>query len=410
MSENRNALEYFPVVLACILASISLSAPSVAIAQADLTQLNEDQLIENKHRAAYREEFLRRLEGRPAEERKEALQRLLEPMTTRPFPSHFTDEELLECSSDMSDINAAIKALGELKRRYEDATPAEVTVMATRLRTAFQATPYPVYGEVGFVQNTETYQALGNIAKACLPEADALALFREVYLDSGKRGSVTKFVMSLQGEPFQGLPTQVALAELQERFSQLQPDELVAMGESEELAAIILMATRRFSDNRFAAVKARNWRASMDDIYAMGNFAEPEARALLLAYYESIPRDEDYAERRLRVLSALMTRWDRDRDAEFKALLRRDLAELLAMHHNRNTFRMAGVVEVAARSGDRYFLALLKRYRAELNEAEIREHTALPDDYLQTNIETLRQSLDKAIGALEDAGLSPDIP
>lgn len=377
-----------------------------ADAQTELSELTDEQVIEELHREDYEEEFKRRVESYSAEERESMMEILRNTEGRRRFPQDYTDDELFDLVKDSRGHRSYFKALNELKARYEAATPDEMTALAERLRHAYQATPYPVFdpenaNEPAYLANGSVYNDLDTAVNALLPEELGLNLLREVYLDNGQKGAITQFLLRLRGEPFTGPATLAVLEELAAQVADYGESELNALGEHESLGGIIANRIRRCSDNSFEAIKARDWRGSDLDIYAMGNFEDPEARALLLEYYDTIPKDHLYIKSRLRVLNALIVRWDREHDFEFRKLLREELTDMLRKDYNDSLAWLMDVIRTIEESDDPYFIPLLERRRADLDLADIRRTSFMPSEYVEINIQSTLKSFDSALETLE---------
>lgn len=408
--DRTNKVNVLRGIAPLLLVFVSL-ALQPADAQMELSEFTDEQVIEELHREDYQKEFKRRVESYSAEEREAMMEKLRNTEGRRRFPQEYTDNELFDVVKGSRGHRSYFKALNELKARYKAATSDELTALAERLRHAYKAIPYPVFdpenpNEPGYLANDSVYNDLSAAVNALLPEELGLILFREVYLDSGQKGAITQFLMRLRGEPFTGPATLAVLEELAAQVVDYGESELSALGEHESLGGIIANRIRRCSDNSFEVVKAREWQKNDLDVYAMGNFEEPEARALLLEYYATISKDHLYIKSRLRVLDALVVRWDRGHDLEFRKLLRDELTDMLRQDYNQSLARLMDVIRTIEKSDDPYFIPLLKRRRADLDLAEIRRTSVLPEEYLEINIQSTLKCFDQAIATLEEARLA----
>mgnify|MGYP003653591333 CR=1 FL=1 len=377
-----------------------------AWAQTDLSELSDDELIDQRFRKDYREEFYRRLANYTVEEREAAMEKYEDFSNRRKFPQEFNGDELLDFVLHSDDANPVYKAVQELKSRYEGTSPEEHTALAELLQSEYRAAPYPILlpdtsNSAEFSANLAAYGRIDRTARELLPEELALKLFREVYLDSGQKGAITMFLLQINGEPFRGPATLAVLEELAEKVADWDARKVNAMGEHESLHGIIGNRLRPYADHSFEAIKARDWQKDSRDIYAMGRFDNPEARTLLLEYYDSLLKDFFHVEKRLRVLNALMVRWDREHDFEFRNLLRDELTEILREDHKGNLTYLMKAIESIEATGDPYFILHLERRRAELDLTEIRRASSLPQEYLDINIENTLKSFDRAIETLE---------
>lgn len=391
------------VFIACVLFAVGAMAQD-----GSLETLTEDALIDQFHREAYRAEFFRRLPGYTQEERVAALEKFADVSGRRRFPEEYTEDELFEHVRRFGDSLPAFQALDELELRYKELSPENHNALFARLRAEYRAHPYPIdsletVSDPVHVARREVYYGLDAAAKRLLPEQKALELFREVYLESGQKGAVTRFLSSIKGTPFTGAATRAVLEELAVKVGNYDQSTINEMGEHESLLGILGNRIRQCSDNSFEAVAARDWQENSADIYAMGRFEEPEAREMLLAYYDTMPDDYRYCDNRLQALSALITRWDRERDLAFRQLLRRELIELLNLDHNRDPFMIGMVADVIGKTRDPYFIPVLEKRRADLDLPLIRRLSTLPEDQLEDTIKGALDRLGAAIEALEEA-------
>ena len=212
---------------AAFVVACALSASLPALTQPVLSGRTEAALLDQLHREAATERY-RDTPGR------------------RQFPQEFTDDELLDLglALDPQDTNPANQAIQELKKRYEDASTEEHTALANRLRAEYQTTPYPILlpdlsNSAEYNASQENYSTVDRAASALLPEAVALALFRDIYLNSGQKGAITRFLLSINGEPFTGPPTLAVLEELRIRTAAYDESELRALGELEGLGTVV---------------------------------------------------------------------------------------------------------------------------------------------------------------------------
>lgn len=399
--------EWKRVTRANVFVFVLLILSSITAAQ-ELSELSDDQLIDQYHRAAYRQELLRRESGYTQAERDAIRAKLFDKSTKRHFPVQYTEDELFECALDGEDPNPGHIALFELKKRYESATQDKLVVLVERFRTAYRATPFPkLLPDMSNARessaNLSIYSALDNAARHLLPEADALALFREIYLESGQPGAVGEFLLRLQGEPFLGSATQAVLEELNARYKDVDEASLHSAGEAYEIKAIIGQKLRRFATPSFEVLKAREWKRNRLDIIAMGRSDNPEARELLESHYGSLSKAWLATESRLDVLRALVDVWNRNPDSELQQLLREELTEIAGMDHSANLHYLERTAEVVRETGDPYYIPVLKKCRAEINPAAIREASLVPDDMREDDIEATFRELDKTIRALETA-------
>lgn len=410
---NRAEMIYQIARLVCatFLVLAVLVEPPMACAQDGLSGLTDAEVLEQLSRKAYREEFQRRYAGYVPEKRAALVEEFRNGAGRRMFPVEFTTDELLELAMDTGDPNPVSQALQELKKRYEDASEEERIALSKRLRAEYQTTPHPVLlpdmsNTAEYTTNQEKYSAVDRVAKALLPEPLALSLYREVYLDSGQKGAITAFLSRVANAHLRGPATLAILKELRTRTAALDEDELDALGEHEAVESIVYMAIRDCSDNSFEAIKARDWQKNDLDIYAMGNFDNPEARELLLVLYETLPKEWLLTDKRLRVLSALIARWDREHDLEFRDLLRHELTDILKMDHSANLYYLGRTVDVIAETRDPYYIPLLKKRRANLSPAAIRGTSPSPENVLDTTVISVQKQLDSAIAALEKTPLA----
>ncbi len=401
MTTTRNDQEFMRRCLAFLLLLGAQLFFVHAGAQTDVSGLTDDELMEQIHRETYRAEFDRRMGNYTVEERQGTLETLFENRDRRRFPQDYTIEELFEYIREPSDRKSYLEAQVEMEQRYRNVSDEEVIALAARLRAAFEETPYPVRGTVGYESNLRKYNALAITAGKCLSEGVALNLLREVYLDSGQKGSITQFLLKIEGKPFTGPATRALLAELEAQMAGLGDRELTARHENDYLQGILGNRIRQCADNSFEAIKARDWQKSDLDIHAMGHFEASEARELLLGYYDTLSKDFLHLEKRRRVLEALTTRWDREHDFELRKLLRDELTDMLRRDYSQSLTLLVDLTEVIGKTGDPYFIPLLKRYRADLDLTEIRRTTALPAEYLEANIESTLKTFGQTIATLE---------
>ena len=394
------------VMCVYLLALATLMVPQVASGEDELSGLSEVQILGQIHREAYREEFFRRLADYSAEEREAAMERFVDGSSRRRFPEAFGDDELLDLVLNSDDASPVYKALKELDRRYETASPEAHTALATFLREAYQVTPYPILlpdmsNSAEASANMAAYGRIDRAVQKLLPTELVLAVFREVYLESGHQGAITAFVSRISQSQICGPATRAILEELKTRTATYDREKLDALGEHEAVESIIYMAIRGCSDNSFEAVKARDWQNSDMEIYTMGTFDNPEARKLLLDFYDTIPKQRLSSDKRLRVLGALILRWNREDDGEVRALLRRELTDLLNMDHNVNPYWIYKTAEVIEQTRDPYYLPLLRKRLANLEPAAIQRASASPEDEVEKTIHSVEKQLNKAIAKLE---------
>jgi hypothetical protein len=298
-----------------------------------------------------------------------------------------------------------------LKARYAGANASNQAALFERLRAEYRATPYPFAisdapAGPDIVTHRDTYQGISAVAKACLPEETALKLFREAYLDSGRKGAITQFLLQIDGEPFTGQPTLEVLQELKARVRPYDRAKLDELGENEALGGIITSKLRQCGDNGFDALKATPWQRSGVGIATMGSFKNPEARELLQELYSSLPDGYLQCEKKLEVLTALMNHWDREQDTEFRKLIHIELAEILDMNHNQNPAWITMTAQVIETTRDPWFLPLLKKRRATLDLAEMRRVSTLPEEYREETLQSVQKYLDQAIATLEKEQLA----
>lgn len=395
----------------CLMIATLCLTHSVAHAEKDLSNLTVDQLIDQYHRAAYREELNRRKAGYTKAERDAIRAKLMDPTTKRRFPVQYAEDELFACAVDYwEDANTGHRALVELRKRYRGATSEELAAFTERLRKAYRATPYPdllpdTSNQTEYSANRGVYSALDNTVKNVLPEAEAVALFREIYLESGQRGAASDFMLRLQGEPFQGPPTQAVLEELQERYKNMDQESLRRAGELDELNAVIGQKLRRFADNGIDALKAREWHRNPLDIILLGQSENPEARELLVSHYGTLSKEWLATESRLDILRALVESYHRKPDVELQRLLREQLTAIAEMDHNANLHYLERTAEVIAETDDPYYIPVLEKCRAGISQAAVRAASAVPDDVREDDIKATLTALDNAVKALELAQL-----
>lgn len=382
-----------------------ISAPS-AIAQVDMSRFNDEQLIDQFHRTAYRQELQRRLDGYSKAEQDVIRAKLRDESTKRLFPVQYTEDELFECALDSEDPIPQGRAVEELGKRYRGSTPEELSALADRLRTVYKATPYPkllpdMSNSRENSANQSVYSALDNVARSSMPEAEAVTLFRDIYLESGQSGAASDFLLKLQGDLFQGPPTQMVLEELQERFKNMDEEDLRKIGEVYEINAIIGQKLRRFADNGFEALKAREWQRNPLDIIAMGRSENPEARELLVSHYGTLSKEWLATESRLDILRALVESYHRKPDRELQRLLREELTAIAEIDHSANLHYLERTAEVIAYTDDPYYIPVLETCRAGINPATVLEASAVPEDIREDDIKATLRELDKAVNALQ---------
>lgn len=391
----------------CITPLFPLLACLTGVAE-DFSVLSDEELVKHfDDRTGYKAEFQRRLESYDLKGQEEARELLIrERFKVAHPPEEATEKALIATVRSSSTTREAHKALVELKARYADAGASEQAALYEQLRAEYRAIPYPAYG--GLTPPTsedfarlDSWRGLALVAKSCLPEEPALKLFREFYLDSGRKGAITQFLAEIEGEPFTGTPTLEALQELGKRISGYDQQKLDELGELETLGGILVTRLRQCGDGGFEALKDSSWQRSGSGVYTMGSFKNPEARALLLELYASLPDEYHQSGKRLEILTALMTHWDRERDTEFRQMLRVELTKILGMNHNENPARWAEAVQVIERTRDPWFLPKLQRCRANLDLAEMRRVTTLPGDLLEETLLGLQMAFNQAIATLE---------
>lgn len=398
----------------CFRAYVTLAAATLFLlsagAQTDPSRLTDDALLEQRHRATYRKELDYRLIERSLDERAVLQKKLLEP-PSRPFPTEYTEDELFDHLRTFRDIDPGYKALTELQRRYNGAEQSEVTELFNRIRGEYRAIPYPVFEpenpkDPGYRTNSEAYHGLDEATKGLLPEDLALKLFQEVYLESGQKGAITAFLVRLNDVKFSGPATGAALEGLVPGVAGYDEQKLKSLGEHEALEGILMRRidqwNRQQLDNSFAAVKGRNWREDPMDITAMGRFEEPEALELLLAYYDSLPKDQTNDKGRLYLLGVLLSRPERAKNGEVQRRLRDDLTKTISQDYSQRLLQLVSVVETIEKTNDPYYIPLLERRLADLDWREIRRTTTLPEELVEVNIRTTREVFERAIVTLEE--------
>lgn len=366
--------------------------------QEDLSQLTNDELLNQIHRPDYDGEMTRRIERSPDGE-KEALKAMRDTQRLNQRKlSDFTDDELM---AQLRNLDPLQRALEELAMRYQDASPEEIYTLAQRLRIEYRTIPYPIYDTPVYKASSTAYNGFDAAVKALLTEDHALVLFKEVYVDSGEKGGITRFLTRLQGEPFTGPLTIAALEDLRKRVAALSQSTLNAAGENEMLVPMIDQQLQRMGKVSFEEFQTADWKSGSSGIATMGLYDRPEARKLLLDYYAALPRDYLQCEPRLDTLRALMKHWDREHNGEFRKLLRTDLSEILNLDHNGNPYMIGKSAEIVEETGDPWFLPLLGKRLANLDREAMRKASDLPDEYLDNTIEFVQRALNKAITTLE---------
>ncbi len=381
-----------------------------AQAQSDYSKLSDEELVKHfDDRPGYKAEFQRRLEDYGPEEQAAARELLIRERFKPEIPvGEASDDGLIATVRSAGTTQAGHRALEELKARYADANASEQAGLYELLRTEYRAVPWPDDDGIRSsvpedINRLEARLGLAAVAKACLPEETALKLFREFYLDSARKGAITQFLAEINGEPFTGAPTLAVLEEIGERISGYDQQKLDELGEHETLGGILVTRLRQCGDAGFEALKETPWQRSGSGVYTMGSFKNPEARALLLEFYASLPDEYLQSGKRLEVLTALMTHWDRETDMEFRQLLRTELTEILGMNHNENPITWTDTVQLIGRTGDPWFIPKLKECRANLDFAEMRRISTLPQPeiYLEKTLEELQKTFARTIVALE---------
>lgn len=379
----------------------------------DYSKLSDEALVKHfDDRPGYKAEFQRRLEDYGPEEQAAARELLIRERFKPKSPAgEASDDGLIATVRSAGATQAGHRALEELKARYADANASEQAGLYELLRTEYRAVPWPDDDGIRSsvpedINHLEARLGLAAVAKACLPEEAALKLFREFYLDTARKGAITKFLAEINGEPFTGAPTLAVLEEIGERISGYDRKKLDELGEHETLGGILVTRLRQCGDAGFEALKETPWQRSGSGVYTMGSFKNPEARALLLEFYASLPDDYLQSGKRLEVLTALMIHWDREKDMEFRQLLRTELTEILGMNHNENPARLEMTAQTIEACRDPWFLPLLKKRRAALDLAEMRRVSTLPEEYREEALQSVQKYLDQAIATLEKARLA----
>jgi hypothetical protein len=96
-----------------------------------------------------------------------------------------------------------------------------------------------------------------------------------------------------------------------------------------------------------------------------------------------------------------MNQWNREEDKAFRDMLRVELTKILEMNHNENPITWTDAVDVIERTGDPWFLPKLKACRENLDYAEMRRVSTLPEDHLEATLLGLQKAFARAIVTLE---------
>lgn len=377
-----------------------------AVAQPDLLRLSDDEVIEQLHREAYRQEFDRRMRLYTPDKRIELAEKRAKQPRLRQFPDGYSDDELIAIC-DFGDMEPAQKAIAALKSRYATADQAQIAAMAARLRAAYAATPYPSmtasnFDSPAYHASDNVYQGLNAAVKACLPEEEAIRLLLNVYIEPKPFRGVTRFLEVVRGEPFKGEVTLRALLELRmQLLNEYTPEGLLEAGEDSNLLDPLESRIAFCGDSGFEAFRELDWESPIG-IRTMGSIDRPEARELLLNLYVETPVEQ--LDRRLNILGALAIHSDPASENPVRQFLRDELSSIILGDHFARPIMLSSAVQIAADTRDPYFLTTIHTLREKLAPARVQENASASDaEAAALNYCSLIESVAEATTKLEKA-------
>ncbi|MCC6490143.1 MAG: hypothetical protein IT364_21840 [Candidatus Hydrogenedentes bacterium] len=395
--------QWAALAIACLIAAIPLRAQ----AQESLMSLDDTELVGILHRQDALEELQRRLQTYSPERRK-ALTALLEnPHSSKKFPLDYSDDELYAYLRKPADFQAFSRAQDELGRRFLASPPERQRQYVARVRQELVALPYPQNGESDreAIALRQVHDGLTRAMGKILPEADAVGVFYEAYVSTGRPGGISRFLQIVEAARVCGPATARTLETLYRDVSMLDQSAREELGEWQgdewpSLESMIVRLLPCCGPEGFRVLCGLDWEASPAAILAMGAVGTPEARDILKSLYEQTLSEQH--SRDLVVLRALTIAQRHAPDEATRTLIRRELTPLLHLPEDMLLLETCATAAcIAAISRDCEFLKPLRQLLSEFEQASSSD--SITPSVSEGALQLRRRSVEESLQQLETA-------